>query len=197
MAESILEAQFSCYICDNKQKWIMEKFSALIANRRSMRKFTEEKLTDEQKRTILRAALISPTAKNNRGWEFVAVDDTAVLKTLSQCRAMGSGFLAECAFAVVVLGDPSKSDCWIEDCSIAAIDMQLQAEDLGLGACWCHMRGRASAEGKPTRQTIAELFGVPQQYEPLCIIGFGYKNMERKPYDDDKIEWGKVHWGKF
>ena len=132
----------------------MNKFSDLIATRRSMRKFTTQKLSDEQKQTILRAALISPTAKNNRGWEFVTVEDPAMLEKLSKCRAMGSGFLAEAVFAVVVLGDPSKSDCWIEDCSIAAINMQLQAEDLGLGSCWCHMRGRADADGKSTKQTL-------------------------------------------
>ena len=172
----------------------MDNFSNLIATRRSMRKFTAEKLTDEQKRTILRAALISPTAKNNRGWEFVTVEDPAMLERLSKCRAMGSGFLAEAVFAVVVLGDPSKSDCWIEDCSIAAIDMQLQAEDLGLGS---HMRGRSDADGKSTKQTLMELLGIPEQYEPECIVGVGYKNMDRKPYEDDKIEWTKVHKEKF
>lgn len=162
-----------------------------------MRKFTEERLTDGQKKTILRAALISPTAKNNRGWAFVTVENPVILKELSRCRAMGSGFLAEAVFAVVVLGQPSENDCWIEDCSIAAIDMQLQAEDLGLGSCWCHIRGRAGADGKPAKETIAELLGVPEQYEPLCIVGFGYKNMERKPYEDDKIEWSKVHKDRF
>ena len=181
----------------NLNNHVMDKFSNLIATRRSMRKFTEEKLTEEQKKTILRAALISPTAKNNRGWEFVAIDDPAVLEALSKSREMGSGFLAEAVFAVVVLGDPTKTDCWVEDCSIAAIDMQLQAEDLGLGSCWCHMRGRANAEGKTTKQTLMELLGIPEQYEPLCIVGVGHKNMDRKPYEDDKIEWTKVHWGKF
>ena len=175
----------------------MNKFSDLIATRRSMRKFTTQKLSDEQKQTILRAALISPTAKNNRGWEFIAVDDPATLEALSKSREMGSGFLAEAVFAVVVLGDPTKSDCWIEDCSIAAIDMQLQAEDLGLGSCWCHMRGRADADGKSTKQTLMELLGIPEQYEPECIVGVGYKNMDRKPYEDDKIEWTKVHKEKF
>lgn len=175
----------------------MDDFSVLLANRRSMRKFTEERLTDGQKKTILKAALISPTAKNNRGWEFVTVENPVILKKLSECRAMGSGFLAEAMFAVVVLGQPAVNDCWIEDCSIAAIDMQLQAEDLGLGSCWCHIRGRADADGKPAKDTIAELLGVPGQYEPLCIVGFGYKNMERKPYEDDKIEWSKVHKDRF
>jgi nitroreductase len=75
--------------------------------------------------------------------------------------------------------------------------MQLQAEDLGLGSCWCHMRGRADADGKSTKQTLMELLGIPEQYEPECIVGVGYKNMDRKPYEDDKIEWTKVHKEKF
>lgn len=175
----------------------MEEFSKLIQQRRSMRKFTAEKLTDAQKHAILRAALISPTAKNNRGWEFVAVDDPVILEKLSQSREMGSGFLAEAVFAVVVLGNSAVNDCWIEDCSIAAIDMQMQAEDLGLGSCWCQMRGRKSAAGVSTKDTIAQLLGVPAEYEPLCIVGIGHKNMDRKPYEDEKIEWGKVHNNRF
>ena len=175
----------------------MKNFSTLLATRRSTRKFTDAKLTEEQKKTILMAALISPTAKNNRGWEFVTVDDPMLLEKLSKSRAAGSDFLAEAVFAVVVLGNPAKSDCWIEDCSIAAINIQLQAEDLGLGSCWCHMRGRSNAEGVTTKETISKLLNVPESYEPLCIVGIGYKDIERKPYEDDKIEWGKVHHNRF
>lgn len=175
----------------------MEKFSQLVSTRRSMRKFTEEKLTEEEKRTILRAALMAPSSKNNRGWEFVTVEDKETLQKLSVCREMGAGFLADAVFAVVVLGNPSKTDAWVEDCSIAAVTMQFQAEDLGLGSCWCHMRNRKSAEGVPTRETLQQLLGIPEPYEPLCIIGFGHKGMERKPYEDEKIEWTKVHTEKF
>ncbi len=175
----------------------MEKFSQLISNRRSMRKFTEQKLSDEQKKTLLRSALIAPTSKNTRGWEFVAVDDADMLQKLSVSKESGAGFLAESVFAVVILGDPEKTDAWIEDCAIAAAYMQLQAEDLGIGSCWAHLRNRGLADGTPSKQVLQQLLGVPGKYEPLCIIGFGYKNMERKPYDDEKIEWGKVHEGKF
>jgi nitroreductase len=75
--------------------------------------------------------------------------------------------------------------------------MQLQAEDLGLGSCWCHMRGRSNAESVTTKETISKLLNVPESYEPLCIVGIGYKDIERKPYEDDKIEWGKVHHNRF
>ena len=46
---------------------------------------------------------------------------------------MGSQFLKDAPLAIVVLGDPMQNDCWVEDGSIAAISMQYQAEELGLG----------------------------------------------------------------
>ena len=71
----------------------------------------------------------------------------------------------------------------------------------------CALMGAAAASAqtyktekdisKSTKQYVAELLGVPEQYEPLCIVGFGHKNMDRKPYEDDKIEWTKVHNNKF
>ena len=175
----------------------MENFSSLIASRRSMRKFTEEKLTEEEKKTIIRAALISPTAKNNRGWEFVAIDDPAVLEALSKSREMGSGFLAEAVFAVVVLGDPSKTDCWVEDCSIAAIDMQLQAEDLGLGTCWIQMRGRGLDDGTPADTVIRGVLDIPENLNCLCILAVGHWADERKPQAEDKLKWENVHLNKY
>jgi len=175
----------------------MEKFSELIANRRSMRAFTEELLTDEEKKAILRSALISPTSKNTRGWEFIAVEDKDTLTRLSECKANGASFLAQAVYAVVVLGDPTKTDAWIEDCAIAAITMQLQAADLGLGSCWAHFRNRQTTDGTPSSQAIAQTLGIPEPYEPLCIIGFGHKGMDRKPYDDSKMQWEKVHQEKF
>ena len=110
--------------------FIMDSFKDLVKARRSMRQFTEEKLTEEQVRLLLRAALIAPSSKHTNGWEFVVVDDRDTLLHLSESRAQGAQFIAQAALAVVVLGNPSVSDAWIEDASIAAIMMQLQAEDL-------------------------------------------------------------------
>ena len=56
----------------------MENFSELIKNRRSMRKFTEEELSQEQVVTLLKAALMSPTSKRSNSWQFIAVDDKEI-----------------------------------------------------------------------------------------------------------------------
>ena len=68
--------------------------------------------------------------------------DKVDIEKIADAKDLGSQFLKEAPLAIVVLGDPTQNDCWIEDGSIAAISMQYQAEDLGLGSCWCHQRGR-------------------------------------------------------
>ena len=88
----------------------MDNFADLISKRRSIRKFTDEKLDPEAVRLLLRAALISPSSKGMHSYEFVVVDDAQMLQALSQCKAQGADFLAEAPFAIVVLGDPSLSD---------------------------------------------------------------------------------------
>lgn len=175
----------------------MEKFSELIAKRRSMRKFTSEPLTADEVQLLLRSALISPTSKHTNGWQFIAVDDREILDKLADCKSNGATFLKEAPFAVVVLGDTEVTDAWIEDCAIAAIMMQLQAEDLGLGSCWAHFRNRFTADGTPSRDAICELLSVPAPYEPLCVIAFGHKGMERKLFDEDRLQWEKVHINSF
>lgn len=175
----------------------MEDFSSLAAKRRSMRKFTDEKLTDDEIRLLLRAALISPTSKHTNGWEFVAVDDPELLKTLAVSKESGAAFVAEAPFAIAIFGDPRLTDAWIEDTAIAAIMVQLQAADLGLGSCWAHIRNRFAADGTPAADNVRRILGVPVEYEPLCIIAVGHKGMERKPFNEETLQWEKIHKNKF
>lgn len=59
----------------------MESFSELIKTRRSMRKFTEEELTQEQVVALMKAALMAPTSKRSNAWQFIVVDDKETLKS--------------------------------------------------------------------------------------------------------------------
>jgi nitroreductase len=175
----------------------MENFESLITARRSTRKFTDQQLSSEEVEKILQAALLAPTSKNCKSWEFVAVEDKNILKQLSACKNSGSAFLEECTLAVVVLGNKTITDIWVEDASIAATYMQLQAEDLNIGSCWCHIRNRVLGEASSSEQYIRDLLDIPNHFGVLCIIGFGYKNQERKPNELVKLTWEKVHVGRF
>ena len=171
----------------------MENFSDLVRLRRSMRKFTDEPLTAEQVETLMRAALMAPSSKGKHAWHFIIVDDKEMLARLSQCKAQGADFLAGAPLAVVVVGDPRESDVWIEDASVASTVLLYEAEDLGLGACWIQVRERYTAEGEPAEEVVRWLLGIPQEFRVLSIVAVGYKGMERKPFNEERLLWERTH----
>lgn len=107
----------------------MKDFHELLRLRRSTRKFTEQEIASDDVKTIMEAALMAPSSKRSLSWEFVLVEDAEKLERLSVCKDNGAKLIAGAKLAVVVLGDPMKSDVWIEDASIAATLIQLQAEE--------------------------------------------------------------------
>ena len=129
----------------------MTNFKELAQLRRSHRKFTDEEIDGEDVKLILRAALMAPTSKGQRAWQFVVVDDKMDLEKLSDAKDLGGQFIKGAPLAIVVLGDPMQNDCWVEDGSIAAISMQYQAEELGLGSCWVQERRHHGRHGHPRR----------------------------------------------
>jgi len=175
----------------------MDSFTSLITARRSTRKFKAELFAPEQVESILKAALMAPSSKGACSWQFVVVEDKTMLVQLAGCKKHGAAFLDGCVLAVVVLGDAIQSDAWVEDASIAAIYMQLQAENLGIGSCWCQVRNRRTEDGYESERYVRELLDIPGQFGVLSIIAFGYKDQERKPFDESHLLWEKVHIGKF
>jgi nitroreductase len=166
----------------------MERFSELAKKRRSHRKFTAEKIAEEQIQLLLDAALMAPTSKGLHSYSFCVVENPELLLALSQSKAMGSLFVAEAACAIVVLAEPEISDVWIEDASTAAMSVLYQAEALGLGACWVQVRERSNAEGMDSEKVVRELLSVSPAKRVLCIIAIGHKGMERKGQNLEKIQ---------
>ena len=175
----------------------MESFASLIKQRRSTRKFTEEPLTPEQVEAILKAGLMAPSSKRSNPWQFIVVEDKEMLQKLAHCKNGGSAFLEGCSLAVVVCADVMASDVWVEDASVASIYMQLQAEDLGLGSCWCQIRNRVTEDERDSNDYVRFLLQIPYQLDVLSIIGFGHKDQVRKPFDESHLQWEKIHLGKY
>ena len=170
-------------------------FEKLVAARRSYRTFGSGDLEAWQVESIVRAALISPTSRNNRSWHFVLVDDKTDLAKLSDVKERGSAFVSQAALAVVVTGNPDRNNCWVEDGSIAAYAMQLQAEDLGLASCWVQVRGRRLSDGTLSADVVRGILSIPDDEEVLCVIAIGHKDKQLPPHDDDSLKWENVHIG--
>ena len=175
----------------------MKDFSELISVRRSHRKFTEEPIAEGDLQKIMRSALMAPSSKGLHSYEFVTVTDPKVIGHLSRCKDMGADFVAGAPLCIAVLGDAEASDTWVEDGSVAATMMLLQAEDLGLGACWVQVRERKDSEGRWAEDNVRHLLGIPENMRVLCLVAIGHKGTERKPQNEERLRWDKVHQEKW
>jgi len=175
----------------------METLHDLLIRRHSIRRYTDSAVDPEDVKTILEAALLAPSSKSARPWQFVIVENRDDLQRLSECKANGTRPVAGCALAVVVCADPARSDMYIEDMSIAAAYMQLQATALGLGACWIQVRNRFTADGESAEDIVREILGIPDEMVVECIMTIGHPDEERRPVDPSKLLWEKVHTEKW
>lgn len=176
----------------------MEKdFNSLLFERHSIRKYKDQPIEGETVKHILEAGLLAPSSKSARPWQFVVVEDRDMLQKLSQCKPFGAKPIAGASFAIAVCADPEKSDVFVEDCSVAASFMQLQAAALGVGSCWIQIRNREDANGEPAQDVVQSLLGIPPSLQVVMVLTFGISDEQRKPVDPSKLMWEKVHIGQW
>lgn len=165
----------------------------ILRQRRSIRQYRDQPIEQEKIDILKESLLRSPSSRNFKPWEFIVVDDKDIIEKLAHAKQHGSAFLADAPLAIVVLGDATISDAWIEDCSIASIIAQFSAQTLGLASCWVQIRLRQHDENKTSEQYIKELLGIPEQIKVESIIGIGYPAEEKAGIPYDTLSFDKIH----
>lgn len=162
----------------------------LLRKRRSIRKYEDQPVSPEKMDLLKEAVLRSPSSKNINPWEFIFVDNKAVIEKLKSAKPHAVKPLETAPLAVVVCADETKNDVWIEDCSIASILLQLTAQSLGLGSCWIQIRNRMHSEEISAEKYIREVLKIPDNFKVLSIISIGYpvKTREGKPFEELQFE---------
>lgn len=171
----------------------------LLRKRRSIRKFTADPVPPEHLETVMEAALRSPSSRGINPWEFIIVDDPELLLKLSSAKQHGAEFLKNAPVGIVVCADTEKSDVCIEDCSIAAIVIQLTALSLGMGSCWAQIRCRFRGDKESSESYIRDLLGLPGHYLVEAVIGMGYPAEKKMPIKSNSLQHYKIsrnHWGR-
>lgn len=171
----------------------MENLHDLLLRRHSIRRYTQDPVDAEDVKTIIEAGLLAPSSKSLRPWQFVVVENKDTLKRLSDCKPNYAQSIKSAPLAIVVCTDPTKSDCYVEDGSIAANMMHLQAAALGLGSCWVEVRNRTMADGESSEDYVKDLLGIPHELAVISILSVGHPDEERRPVDPEKLQWEKVH----
>ena len=164
----------------------------LLSNRRSIRKFTPQAVSEQHIEKLLAAGLLAPSSKDTRPVELVAVRDRTVIKALAACRDSGTMPLNTASLVVAVTANTGKADVWVENASIAAILVQLEAEKLGLGSTWVQMRLRTNS-GKSAEDEVRKTLGIPANYGVLCLLAIGHKDEIKRPRQLDEADWARTH----
>jgi len=174
-----------------------ESLLPLLRERRSIRRFLAKRVEQKKVEAILEAALRSPSSRGRNPWEFIVVDDPDLLEQLGLAKSHGSSFLAGAPLAVVVAADPKKCDVWIEDCSIAAIVIQLTVQSLGLGSCWVQIRQRSHDEDRTAEEFIKTLLGMPDDLVVEAVVGIGYPGDKLPGHPKENLLYHQTHHNRF
>ena len=154
-------------------------FLEVIDKRKSVRKYSDRPVERELLDAIVRIAQTAPSSRNSHSSSFVIVEDRDTLDALSQMRDSGSSLISGAQAAVIVLGDTSKTDLWVDNCAISATFIQLAVTSMDLASCWVHINGRprrkAEPEGPGAVEYVTELLGIKDGLVPYCAIAIGYE----------------------
>jgi nitroreductase len=169
----LIERQKAFYGIDDMEVWHMLD---LIKKRRSIRRYTDQDLTDEQIQQLMEAAMAAPSGHNRQPWSFIIVKDAQLKQKLAETHQYAK-MAATAPVVIVVCSDTAISaDMWLEDASAATENMLLQASAMGLGAVWVGM------QYTPDWQVYArDLLNIPDSVQVVCIVPIGYPAEERAP----------------
>lgn len=159
-----------------------------IFHRASTRKFQDREVESEKIERILKAAMASPSAKNQRPWEFYVVRDREKLLELSKATPYAMCVKnANIAIVVCYRKDIIEEDYVQIDCAIATENILLELDHLGLGGV---MIGVAPV--KDRMEEVERIIGVDDRLSAFTIIPFGYPEREKERldrYDEERVHY--------
>ncbi len=169
----------------------MNEVLSTIKNRRSVRKYKSEQISEEDLKLILEAGIYAPSAHNQQTWHFTVIQSPELLRNINNIvregmansevewiHKMGSNPDFQVTYdapTLIVVSGKADGIAWQTDCSAAIQNMLLAAESLGIGSVWLGLlRFYFNNE-----QELPGL-GIPEGYVPHYGVSFGYNANEKK-----------------
>lgn len=159
-----------------------------IMNRRSIRQYTNQTVSDEQIKILLESAMCAPSAGNEQPWHYIVIKDRELLDEVPKYHPY-SGMIKQASVAILVCADTRLNkydvDYWVQDCAAATENLLLAVTELGLGAVWLGVY--------PRQERVAgmrQLFNIPKEVIPFALVPVGYpaehKDSENR-YREERI----------
>ena len=167
-----------------------------IRKRRSIRKYKKKDIEAYKLKEILKAAMFSPSAMHRKPWEFIIVKDQEIKDKLSKATPW-SDFVKDAPLVLIIAAREENSNWWMEDCSIAAEAIYLEATNQALGTCFCQIANSKSLVAKDSEQYVREIIQAPKDLRILCLMPIGYPDEEKPKHSDEEFYEEKVHYEKY
>ena len=160
----------------------------ILKTRRSVREYSDERISKDILEKIVDAGRLAPTARNVQPWEFVVITQVAALQKLSELAENGR-FLAQAKSCIAVFCADTKY--YLEDGCAATCNILLAATALGVGSCW------VAGDKKTYCDEVAKLLNVPAAYKLVSLVALGYPKSKDNLHIADKRGLKEmIHWEK-
>lgn len=163
-----------------------------LLNRRSIRKYKDQKISSQDINTMLKAAMYAPSAMNTQAWHFIVIEDKNILLNTLQSIPYAE-MLKQSTAAILVCGDSSieKNESWLlQNCSAVTQNILLSAFGLGIGSCWIGIQGMDEIV-----RNIKHQFKLPEKIVPVSLISLGYP--DEVVIAEERFKEEKIHYNNW
>ncbi len=185
----------------------MSETVRVVLGRRSIRRYKEKQVEEGALQTIMEAAVHAPSAMNAQRWYFAVVQNKGLLDRMVEIireNVLSSGpeimkqrvsdpqyhTFYHAPTVVMIFADDRHRFAQI-DCGLAAGNIAIVAESLGLGSCVMTSPGLAFTSGKGDE--LKKELGVPEGYSFVCAVALGYMDGEKPAAPPKKSGCGQIH----
>lgn len=162
-----------------------------ILTRRSIRKYTDEEISENIIKELIEAGVSAPSAGNQQPWQFVILDDQKIFDEIIEIHP-NSKMLKNAKKAILVCGDlnlEKYKGYWVLDCAAATQNILLAAHSKKIGSCWIGIYPREERIKK-----LQKLLKTPDNIIPFSLISLGYPAEEKhmvERYDESRVHYNK------
>lgn len=161
----------------------------IILDRRTVRKYKKEQVSDTILEQILKAGLYAPFASKEMPFHFIVCKKRGTLDDLKKLHPFSQP-LETAPLAIVVCADKNLEaveGLHVSDCAAATQNILLTAKSFNLGSCWLGLY-----PWKTIQDAVKEYFTLPENIIPFSIITIGYSN-EEESSRPDRFNEEKIH----
>lgn len=172
-----------------------EEFLDLIRRRRTIRRFTDQDVSEEQVETLLELAMCAPNRLNRQPWHFVIIRDKDLQAKMADVLRIRP-YLEQAPAVIAVAARPEITPTWLMDISAAIENLLLAATATGLGGAW--IGAPDTVLWSLCEECLHDNLNIPLDVRIPALVAVGYPAEELPPHGrHDRFVRTKVHYGRW